>query len=124
MDMIRQAVLLGASAAGITSVKHLVDDRSIDPDIMPSAKTALVIACGHSWTALDSKNLQVKQNDTIATYEKVRAICKELATALERKGFEAVAIPAFLPIDMSDGKYGMVGPVDLRRAAVEAGIGS
>ncbi len=124
MDMIRQAVLLGASAAGITSVKHLVDDRSIDPDIMPSAKTALVIACGHSRTALDSKNLQVKQNDTIATYEKVRAICKELAMALERKGFEAVAVPAFLPIDMSDGKYGMVGPVDLRRAAVEAGIGS
>ncbi len=69
------------------------------------------------------KNLQVKQNDTLATYEKVRTVCKELATILEDRGFKAVAIPAFLPIDMSDGKYGMVGPVDLRRAAVEAGVG-
>jgi epoxyqueuosine reductase QueG len=73
---------------------------------------------------LDSRNLQIKQNDTIATYEKVRAICKELAMSLEHEGFRAVAIPAFLPIDMSDGKYGMEGPIDLRRAAVEAGIGS
>jgi epoxyqueuosine reductase QueG len=73
---------------------------------------------------LDSKNLQVKQNDTMATYEKVRKVCKEMAMALENQGYEAMAIPAYIPFDMSDGKYGMVGSMDLRRAAVEAGIGS
>jgi epoxyqueuosine reductase len=124
MDILRRATHLGAGAVGITSVKNLFDHQSIDPDILPPAKTALVIACGHSRAALDSKNLQVKQNDTIATYEKVRAVCKELAMALESQGYKAVAIPAFLPIDMSDGKDGMVGPIDLRRAAVEAGVGS
>ncbi len=43
---------------------------------------------------------------------------------LEKQGYGAVAIPGFIPIDMSDGKQGMVGAIDLRRAAVEAGIGS
>ena len=124
MEIDKMAIRLGAVAAGVTPIKSLIEHQSIDLDILPSAKTALVIACGHSQAALSSRNLQVKQNDTIATYEKVRAVCKELAMALEKRGYEAVAIPAFLPIDMSDGKYGMVGPVDLRRAAVEARIGS
>lgn len=44
--------------------------------------------------------------------------------ALEKEGHGAVAIPGFIPIDMTDGKQGMVGAIDLRRAAVEAGIGS
>lgn len=123
MDLVKIALKLGAVAAGITPVKNLVDLQSMDLHILPSAKTAVVIACGHSRAALISMNLQVKQNDTLATYEKVRSVCKELATVLEDRGFEAVAIPAFLPIDMSDGKYGMVGPIDLRKAAVEAGVG-
>jgi len=124
MEIRTMAIRLGAVAAGITSIKNLIEHQSMDLDILPSAKAVLVIACGHSRAALGSENLQVKQNDTIATYEKVRAVCKELAMVLEKQGFEAVGIPAYLPIDMSDGKYGMVGPIDLRRAAVEAGIGS
>jgi epoxyqueuosine reductase len=124
MEIIKMAVNLGAVAAGIVSIKNLINHQTVDLDILPSAKSALVIACGHSRAALDSRNLQVKQYDTIATYEKVRTVCKELAMALESRGFKAVAIPAFIPIDMSDGKDGMVGPVDLRRAAIEAGIGS
>lgn len=118
------AIRLGAVAAGITSAENLIEHKAIDLDILPSAKSVLVIACGHSRAALNSNNLQIKQNDTIATYEKIRAISKQLAMALEGRGYEAVAIPAFVPIDMSDGKFGMVGAVDLRRAAVEAGIGS
>lgn len=124
MEITKMAMKLGAVTVGIASVENLIHHQSIDLDILPSAKTALMIACGHSRAALDSKNLQVKQNDTIATYEKVRAVCKELAMALEGRGFMAAAIPAYLPIDMSDGKYGLVGPIDLRRAGVEAGIGS
>lgn len=124
MEITKMAIELGAVAVGVTSVKNLIDHQAIELDILPSAKTALVVACGHSQAALNSKNLQVKQNDTIATYEMVRTVCKQLAMALENQGSEAVAIPAYLPIDMSDGKYGMVGPVDLRRAAVEVGIGN
>ena len=122
MKVIELGVRLGAVSAGIASVERL-DHQSV-VDILPSARTCVVVACGQSHAALKSRNLQVKQNDTLVTYETVRAICKQIATALEDAGFEAVAIPAFLPIDMSEGKSGMVGPIDLRRAAVEAGVGS
>src|SRR4030066_527714 len=124
MEIEKKAIQLGAVAAGISSIERLGENNAVDLNILPSAKTILVIACGHSRAALDSKNLQVKQYDTIATYEKVRTVCKELVTILERQGYEAVAIPAYIPLDMSDGKRGMVGAVDLRRAAVEAGIGN
>jgi len=124
MEIEKKAIQLGAVAAGVCSIGRLVEANAVDLDVLPSAKTILAIACGHGRGALDSKNLQVKQNDTMATYEKVRSVSKELATALEDHGYKAVAIPPYLPMDMSDGKYGMVGSVDLRRAAVEAGIGS
>jgi len=124
MEIEKMAIRLGAVAAGVSSVATLSKANAVDSNIMVSAKTILVIACSHSRAALDSKNLQVKQNDTMATYEKVRAISRELAMTLECQGYSALAIPPFLPMDMSDGKYGMVGSVDLRRAAVEAGIGT
>ena len=124
MEIEKKAIRLGAVAVGVCSIESLLKADAVDPSVLASAKTILVFACGHSRAALDSKNLQVKQNDTMATYEKVRTISKELAMTLERQGYSALAIPPFLPMDMSDGKYGMVGSVDLRRAAVEAGIGS
>ena len=124
MEIRRLARQLGAVAGGVATAENLIGRKAIDLDILPSARSIVVIACGHSRAALDSKNLQIKQNDTIATYEKVRDISKQLAMALEKQGYGAVAIPAFIPIDMSDGKQGMVGAIDLRRAAVEAGIGS
>lgn len=124
MEIRKMAIRLGAVAVGITSAENLIERKAMDLDILASAKSVLVFACGHSRAALNSNNLQIKQNDTIATYEKLRAISKQLAMALEKKGYAAVAIPAFVPIDMSDGKFGMVGAVDLRRAAVEARIGS
>jgi epoxyqueuosine reductase QueG len=124
MEIEKKAIRLGAVAVGVCSIESLLKANAVDPTVLASAKTILVIACGHSRAALDSKNLQVKQNDTMATYEKVRTISKELAMTLEGEGYSALAIPPFLPMDMSDGKYGMVGSVDLRRAAVEAGIGS
>ena len=115
---------LGAVAGGVATVENLIGRKAIDLNILPSARSIVVIACGHSRAALDSKNLQIKQNDTIATYEKARDISKQLAMVLEKQGHGAVAIPGFIPMDMSDGKQGMVGAIDLRRAAVEAGIGS
>jgi epoxyqueuosine reductase len=124
MEIEKKAIRLGAVAVGVCSIGSLREANAVDLDVLPSAKTVLAIACGHSRGALDSKNLQVKQNDTMATYEKVINVSKELAMALEGQGCKAVAIPPYLPMDMSDGKFGMVGSLDLRRAAVEAGIGS
>ena len=124
MEIVRLARQLGAVAGGVATVENLIARKAIDLDILPSARSIVVIACGHSRAALDSMNLQVKQNDTIATYEKARDISKQLAMVLEKQGHGAVAIPGFIPMDMSNGKQGMVGAIDLRRAAVEAGIGN
>lgn len=124
MEIEKKAIRLGAVAVGVCSIETLIKTNAMGLDVMPSAKSVVAIACSHSRAALDSKNLQVKQNDTMATYEKVRAVSKELAMTLEGQGYSALAIPPFLPMDMSDGKYGMVGSVDLKKAAVEAGIGS
>ncbi|MBI5526950.1 MAG: epoxyqueuosine reductase [Deltaproteobacteria bacterium] len=124
MEIQKKAIRLGAVAVGVCSIESLIRTNSVVLDVMPAAKSVVAIACSHSRAALDSKNLQVKQNDTMATYEKVRTVSKELAMTLEGQGHSALAIPPFLPMDMSDGKYGMVGSVDLKKAAVEAGIGS
>jgi hypothetical protein len=104
MEIGKKAIRLGAVAAGICSIQRLIKTSAADLDVMPSAKTVVAIACGHTRGALDPKNLQVKQNDTMATYEKVRTVSKELAMTLEDQGYSAVAIPPFLPVDMSDGK--------------------
>ncbi len=74
MEIRRLARQLGAVAGGVATVENLIGRKAIDLDILPSARSIVVIACGHSRAALDSKNLQIKQNDTIATYEKVRDI--------------------------------------------------
>jgi hypothetical protein len=76
MEIEKKAIRMGAVAAGVSSIESLVKANAVDLDVLPSAKTVLAIACGHSRAALDSKNLQVKQYDTIATYEKVRKVCK------------------------------------------------
>ena len=100
MEIEKKAIRLGAVAVGVSSIESLVKANAVDVDVMPSAKTVLAIACAHSRAALDSKNLQVKQNDTMATYEKVRTISKELAMTLEGQGYRAVAIPPYLPMDI------------------------
>jgi len=124
MDLIQTAIRLGADVAGLASVQKLREKGSIEPDLLPSAQTAIVIACAHSRTALASSNLQVKQYDTLSTYENVRVVCDRMVKNLEQEGYEALSIPAFIPIDMAEGKFGMMGAVDHRAVAVEAGIGS
>ena len=123
MDLITSALDFGADVVGLASAERLLEKGASDPDILPSARTVIVVASAHSRTALASDNIQIKQYDTISAYENVRAVCHNLVKALEEIGHDALSVPAFIPIDMSDGKFGMVGTVDHRAAAVEAGIG-
>lgn len=124
MDPIRLALESGADIAGVARVGPLREKGAIEPTLLPSAKTVIAIASAHSRTALASSNLQVRQYDTISTYENVRMVADRIVKRLERLGHEALSVPAFIPIDMADGKFGMVGALDHRAAAVAAGIGS
>ena len=62
MEIEKKAIRLGAVAAGVCSIESLIKANAVDMNVLPSAKTILAVACGHSRAALDSKNLQVKQN--------------------------------------------------------------
>lgn len=46
MEIRRLARQLGAIAAGVATVEALVERKAMDPDILPSARSILVIACG------------------------------------------------------------------------------
>ncbi len=124
MDIVKLALRLGVDLAGLASAERLQEKGSMETDLLPSVQTVIVIACAHSRAALASSNIQLKQYDTISAYENVRRVCGGIVKRLEKSGYEALSIPAFIPIDMSEGKYGMVGAVDHRAAAVEAGLGS
>jgi epoxyqueuosine reductase len=124
LDPVRIALESGADLAGLAGVQPLREQGAIEPGLLPSAKTVIVVASAHSRTALASSNLQVRQYDTISTYENVRVVGDRIVRQLERLGYEALSVPAFIPIDMAEGKFGMVGALNHRAAAVAAGMGS
>ncbi|MDF2957980.1 MAG: Epoxyqueuosine reductase QueG [Candidatus Alkanophagales archaeon MCA70_species_1] len=84
-------------------------------EILPGAKSVIVIAVRHSKAALSSKNLRVKQ------YREIDRIERAASKFLEDKRFEAVPVPPYFPVGM--GKQGIIGDFPHRRAAVEAGLG-
>lgn len=124
MDVIQYCKELGADLAGIASVEALRQRGALQEEVLKGAQSAVVIAVAHSTGALRSSNIQVKQYDTRYTYSKVDEVAHRMARALEGEGYPSVAIPAYIPLDMGEGKQGMVGLVDHRQAAREAGLGT
>ncbi|MBI5576885.1 MAG: epoxyqueuosine reductase [Deltaproteobacteria bacterium] len=114
----------GAPVCGAVPVKALPERAEEIEGILPGARSVVVLAAPHSRSAIGSRNAQVAQYDTIHAYNETARAAHTVALWLERKGHRAVAVPAFIPIDMSPPKYGMRGAVDWRGAAVAAGIGS
>ncbi len=110
---------------GVCSTKDplLENCRDNMEKILPGAAYLVVIAAAHSPAALNSGNIQVKQYDTLYTYQRAgdlsHLLCREIAAA----GHAAVAVPAFLPIDMLGEGKGMRGEICWRRAGVAAGLG-
>lgn len=113
----------GAPACGAASVEQWKEGREEIGAILPGARTVIVLAAPHSRSAIASANVQVAQYDTIHAYGEAARASHAVALWLEGRGHAAVAVPAFIPIDMSPPKFGMRGAVDWRGAAVAAGIG-
>ncbi len=118
-----EATRLGASGLGICSPDALPQNLETLRRILPGCQSVLCVMVAHSRTAMESADVYVKQYDTIHTYEEVARISHSLARYLEARGHDAIAVPAFLPLDMADGKMGMVGAIDWKQAAVESGLG-
>ena len=113
----------GAPVCGAAPVAALETGRAEIERILPGARSVIVLAAPHSRAAIASENIQVAQYDTIHAYGEAARASHAVALWLERRGSGAVAVPAFIPIDMAPPKRGMQGAVDWRGAAVAAGIG-
>lgn len=113
----------GASLCGAIRAAALPDGSDEVETILPGARTVVVVAAPHSRSAIESRNVQVAQYDTIHAYGEAARASHAVASWLERGGHRAVAVPAFIPIDMSPPHRGMRGAVDWRAAAVKAGLG-
>ena len=114
----------GADLVGVVSVKDLAEHEEGITRILPSAKSVVVVVAKHSLAAIGSANNQVAQFDTIHTYGQAEKAAHGTARFLESRGAPAVAVPAFIPLDMAAPKKGMRGEICWRRAGVRAGLGS
>lgn len=114
----------GCPIFGVCSVQAIPDNMDEIQRILPGAKSIVVIGSPHSRSAILSRNIQVAQYDTILTYSEVARASHSVTIFLESMGYRAVAVPAFIPIDMSPPKYGMVGAINWKKAGVASGIGS
>jgi epoxyqueuosine reductase len=118
------ALQSGADLAAVVSVAELPEHTDSICRILPGATSVLVVASRHSLGALRSQVNEMAQFDTIHAYHECARAAHAASRFLELKGFLSLAVPAFLPIDMSDAKKGMRGEICWRRAGVRAGLGS
>nr|MDO8081097.1 hypothetical protein [Candidatus Freyarchaeota archaeon] len=117
------ALEMNADLVGICSAEKMVEGRGNLFEIMSDARALVVIALEHFEPVLDSENLQIMQYNVHQLYHEIDRILYGLAKFLARKGFKAVSIPAYLPVDMSRETSGLKGEVSLRHAAQCAGLG-
>ena len=126
LEMILEDTLekCGVKVFGFCSADALPQNKEEIEKILPGACSIVVIAVPHSRSAISSKNVQVRQYDTIHTYDITALASHSVVSALESLGHRAVAVPAFIPIEMTPPKRGMKGAIDWRAAGVAAGIGT
>lgn len=123
-QVVQSALAGGADLAGVVAVSELPEHQEAIEAILPGAVSVVVMACRHNPAALGSANTQAMQLETNYTYRQASLAAKAVERFLEGQGHFAVAVPAFLPVDMAAPKFGLRGEICWRRAAVRAGLGS
>ncbi|MCX7178472.1 MAG: hypothetical protein NTX56_06725 [Proteobacteria bacterium] len=124
-EQVRTAALAnGADLVGIADASQMPEQAESLARLLPGAVRVVVVVTRHGLSALDSHNNQVRQFDTIHTYQETERAAHKVARLIEDRGYRAVAVPAFIPIDMKAPKNGMRGEINWRDAAVQAGLGS
>jgi epoxyqueuosine reductase QueG len=118
------ALAQGADLVGVVNARDLPEHEEEIARILPPAKSVVVVVAKHSLAAIRSETNQMAQFDTIHTYGQAEKAAHGTARFLESRGAPAVAVPAFIPLDMAAPKKGMRGEICWRRAGVRAGLGS
>jgi epoxyqueuosine reductase len=122
------ALKSGGDMIGVCSVEslyHLPDHESKIKEMLSEARTMVVSAVRMFPSPIEcsNKNVRPAQYETYCLYGQLDKIAFEISRFLDDSGYKAVAIPAFLPVEMSLEKRGLIGDVSLRHAAEEAGLG-
>jgi epoxyqueuosine reductase len=118
----------GADLTGVCSAEslyHLPDHEAKIKEMLGDAKTIVVTAVRMFPAPLEcsAKNVRPAQYETYCLYRELDKISFEVSRFLDDSGYQAVSIPAFLPVEMSLEKLGLSADVSLRHAAEEAGLG-
>jgi epoxyqueuosine reductase len=124
-DRIKQTALdNGADRVGIADAALLPGQTENLQRLLPGARRVVVTLSRHSLPALESACNEAGQFDTIHTYEECARAAHKVARRIEDLGYLAIAVPAFIPLDMRAPRNGMRGEINWREAAVLAGLGS
>jgi epoxyqueuosine reductase QueG len=117
--------LIGVCAVDSLPTLDMLDHQKNIKHVMPSAKSVIVGASRMLPAAVESssRNIRFSHYSTMALYQELGRISYRLCKILDEKGFRALPVPTFLPIDMHNN-YGIIADVSLRHAAVEAGLGT
>ena len=119
----------GAELIGVSPIEPLLTDQRYKENvtqICPNAKCVIVMGTVFPQSVLDAcpENPRPARYTLNALYSEGEGYCIKLARFLEKKGFRAVIIPAYLPVEMNYETFGLKGDLNLKHAAVEAGLGS
>lgn len=124
-DQVKMTALAhGADLVGIADATSMSEQTENLRRVLAGATRVVVVVTRHSLTALDSPRNQIRQFDTMHTYDECARAAHKVARRIEDQGYGAVAVPAFIPLDMKAPRNGMRGEINWRDAAVHAGLGS
>jgi len=90
---------IGSIGVGICAPLSLPHNMASLNRMLPKSRSVVCIMFSHSEAALASSDIYLKQYDTVFCYSEVVRISHQLARYLETEGYQAAAIPAFVPLD-------------------------
>lgn len=128
-DIINFMNSLDIDIIGVSPIKPLLTDSRYQKNIeriCPNAKCVIVFANTFPQSVLDAcpENPRPARFTLETLYSEGAEISVKLSRFLEKNGYRGVIIPAYLPVEMSYKTLGLKGDLNLKLAAVEAGLGS
>jgi epoxyqueuosine reductase len=119
----------GIKLIGVSPIRPLLTDSRYEKNIAricPNAKCVIVFGNVFPQSVLDAcpENPRPARFSLAALYSEGAEICLKISRLLEKNGHRGLIIPAYLPVEMNYETLGLKGDLNLKHAAVEAGLGS
>lgn len=92
-------------------------------DVLPGAHSVVVMGLKMLEGSFESENLRFYSAEARAAYDELNSLAFRTAAFIERQGFKAIMVGAFLPLDFGKGRRGFKADLSHKHAAVAAGLG-